>query len=386
MNSIIWGPFSVTLLVLSIQGMLLVGLLLSSSTNRSSNGFLAAFLSGVVLLTTPFTIGFAGFYDAFKWLNFAPFYWDLGFGPLVWLYVRQMGRSKLPPHLVWHFVPMALEVSYYFLVWVLLPTIAKESYNDHVHVVFVLPALRLARYLSYLSYGILTFKTFSRYQAWLAEHSGLREEFRMRWLAATLALIACIALAQASTSLLDAVSDRVTYRNQFPLYLAFSGLVWILGLEGWRHSIWNSPKMDLSEPRSNQVPVGQVLPAESLATDWRRQAEVWVARMDLEAWWREPTISLATVARRLGTNTAYLSRALNEGAGQNFSSCISFLRVRAAEQLLLKDTEKNVLDIGLDVGFASKASFNRVFKLVTGKTPSEYRKSERLISKKEDVS
>lgn len=31
--------------------------------------------------------------------------------------------------------------------------------------------------------------------------------------------------------------------------------------------------------------------------------------------------------------------------------------------------------IGYDSGFKSKASFNRVFKKITHKTPSEYRKS-----------
>jgi AraC-like DNA-binding protein len=88
-------------------------------------------------------------------------------------------------------------------------------------------------------------------------------------------------------------------------------------------------------------------------------------------WWREPEIDLAELARRLGTNTNYLSRALNEGLGMNFSAFINRLRVEAAQQDLLQPGE--ILSIALDVGFRSKASFNRAFKEYVGCTPSEWR-------------
>ena len=38
--------------------------------------------------------------------------------------------------------------------------------------------------------------------------------------------------------------------------------------------------------------------------------------------------------------------------------------------------KKQVLQIALDLGYASIAPFNRAFKAATGKTPTEYRKEK----------
>ena len=81
--------------------------------------------------------------------------------------------------------------------------------------------------------------------------------------------------------------------------------------------------------------------------------------------------SIADLARRLGTNTNYLSRALNEGLGQNFSEFVNRQRIAEAQRMLAGPGE--VLDIALAVGFGSKASFNRAFLAYTGRTPSASR-------------
>ncbi|MBQ4640394.1 MAG: helix-turn-helix transcriptional regulator [Clostridia bacterium] len=60
-------------------------------------------------------------------------------------------------------------------------------------------------------------------------------------------------------------------------------------------------------------------------------------------------------------------------------SCVDYIqqqRVALAKQLLM-DPENSIMDIVTRSGFGSVASFNRVFKQLTGQTPTQYRKTLR---------
>lgn len=76
----------------------------------------------------------------------------------------------------------------------------------------------------------------------------------------------------------------------------------------------------------------------------------------------------------MGTNTAYLSRAFNEGLGLSFNDAINRLRVAEVQrQLAASNAGGDLLAIAFAAGFSSKTSFNRVFKAQTGFTPSQFR-------------
>jgi AraC-like DNA-binding protein len=83
---------------------------------------------------------------------------------------------------------------------------------------------------------------------------------------------------------------------------------------------------------------------------------------------------LATLSARLGANTGYLSKALNDGLGMNFSTFVNGLRAEhVAERLKARD-HRDLLEIAFEAGFASKASFNRAFKARLGLSPSAFRR------------
>lgn len=93
---------------------------------------------------------------------------------------------------------------------------------------------------------------------------------------------------------------------------------------------------------------------------------------------------MAKLARKLGTNTSDLSRAINDGLGLNVDELINWLRVDAVKAAILAagaiQTEASLLDITFAAGFGSKASFNRSFKRYTGQTRSQYRQQASLKS------
>lgn len=55
------------------------------------------------------------------------------------------------------------------------------------------------------------------------------------------------------------------------------------------------------------------------------------------------------------------------------------LIIRKAAQMLLLDRKKSVEEISEECGFESVIYFRRLFKKITGRTPSEYRKNKTLI-------
>lgn len=87
-------------------------------------------------------------------------------------------------------------------------------------------------------------------------------------------------------------------------------------------------------------------------------------------------LSLAVLARQVDMTANQLSQVINQKSLSNFFNFINDYRVQAVKEKL-KDpaySHYSILAIGYDCGFRSKASLNKIFKQMTGKTPSAYQK------------
>jgi len=83
-------------------------------------------------------------------------------------------------------------------------------------------------------------------------------------------------------------------------------------------------------------------------------------------------LSLGQVARAVNTSTFYFCKMFKKATGLNFTEYLSRVRVEKAKNLLLNPNLR-VSEIAFEVGFQSLTHFNRVFKKITGQSPSEYR-------------
>jgi|GEM_PF-2882125 len=96
--------------------------------------------------------------------------------------------------------------------------------------------------------------------------------------------------------------------------------------------------------------------------------------MDVDKVYLDSELGLGQLAEKIEVSTNKLSMLLNDYIGKNFYDYINHFRVEEVKKRL-KDPnyEKQTLSsIGGDCGFNSKSAFNRIFKNLTGKTPSEY--------------
>jgi AraC-like DNA-binding protein len=89
----------------------------------------------------------------------------------------------------------------------------------------------------------------------------------------------------------------------------------------------------------------------------------------------DPELTLAQLARSLQASPHHLSQVLNEKLGQNFYQFINGYRLNEARALLSRPgaNPDKLLKIAFDCGFNSLSTFNRVFKELTGLTPSQFR-------------
>ena len=87
--------------------------------------------------------------------------------------------------------------------------------------------------------------------------------------------------------------------------------------------------------------------------------------------YRNPDISLETLAQQLNISSKHLSQVINE-SGQHFYDLINQYRIEEAKHLLKEQNGDNILQIAYRTGFNSKPTFNAAFKKMTGMTPSEY--------------
>ena len=99
--------------------------------------------------------------------------------------------------------------------------------------------------------------------------------------------------------------------------------------------------------------------------------EIWKARKFIHAHLDEE-LSLTKVAQFVNISPNYLSEKFKQVTGMNFVNYIARERVGKARELL-QDPERRISEVAFAVGFQSLSQFNRVFKKLAGKSPTQYR-------------
>ena len=98
---------------------------------------------------------------------------------------------------------------------------------------------------------------------------------------------------------------------------------------------------------------------------------IWKARRFIEEHSSEE-LSLTKVAKAVHMNPNYLSEHFKRVTGINFVEYLARARFATACDLL-RNGDRRISEIGFEAGFQSLSQFNRVFKRLSGKSPTQYR-------------
>lgn len=339
--------------------------------------FLAAFLFLFGLNLMPQVIGFSGFYQAFPWLTFAPFNNELWLGPL--LLAHTSALLKTPKHHLhkWLFAPGVLQTVYYCIAFVAMPDYKdKWAFNDAVHEPYIVPVevlvgITLSIYCVWTSWRLI-----SIYQAKLVDVQSSVESFSPTWLKRAISLFSALMTMWVAFEVYNQLIENMTYIDQFGFYLLFAAIVLWSGIqalsqirEPYPSISWttDSEKPEVAQPQNSD----EQLSALAVRID---------KTLTEQQWFRRSKLSISDLARELGTNESYVSRALNNHLNKNFNQLVNEARIDYAKQCLTQQANRSVLDIAFDSGFASKASFNRWFKQCTGLSPSAWQSHQQSIN------
>lgn len=110
--------------------------------------------------------------------------------------------------------------------------------------------------------------------------------------------------------------------------------------------------------------------------------EIWKARKFIEEH-SDEELSLTKVAQFVSISANHLSEKFKEVTGINFVDYVARTRFEKARQLL-READFRVSEIAFAVGFQSLSQFNRVFKRLSGKSPTAYRAACKVQERGQD--
>lgn len=95
-----------------------------------------------------------------------------------------------------------------------------------------------------------------------------------------------------------------------------------------------------------------------------------------ESLFKDPNLTLSTLAKRLGESSHTLSQLLNDNLQTSFADYINQKRIDYAKALLKDGKSRSIEMIAEQSGYNSLSTFYSAFKKFTGQTPARYRDAQ----------
>ena len=96
--------------------------------------------------------------------------------------------------------------------------------------------------------------------------------------------------------------------------------------------------------------------------------------MEEQRLYLNPNLKVADVANALGSSRTVISNCINSQRNCSFPQFVSTYRVAYAQELMRSRPEIKIAEVWMAAGFPSESTFFRIFKAVTGTTPTDWRR------------
>lgn len=366
--------FDLLILIGIIQGIITGVLLLNSKKNVGSNKYLALALFSFSLLTAKTPLNTLGLWDTHVF-RFFPNALELAISPLIFFYVKSLVTPKFSfkPKYWLHFVPFFLSQAYAFVVYFSALKISdfdeKDSLANWLHFNDI---KQLDEYLLLISLGVYLFYGYQElrnYKRWLdnTTSDGTYPDFG--WLMGIFRLSAIIGVFLLVNHALDLIFDfkNTTLLHWNLLVLFFTFVIYYLGLKGYLQPDFSFNKKEYAAQKDTA----------SIATGAEHSVTVGllIKAMEEDRLFLDSKLNIYKLSEMLGVPQKHLSLVINQHFKMSFRDFINEYRVTEVKSMLNREDVKHmsILGIALECGFNSEATFYRIFKKSTGKSPREYK-------------
>jgi AraC-like DNA-binding protein len=400
MPSLTLDGLHVIILLGAVQGVFLTVALATKRRNRTANRILAwTMLAFSVYLVT-------SVYHAAKLEEIAPHFLGLAyplpflFGPLIYLYAvaaadreRTFTRRDLL-HLLPFAVVALLGARFYLTNGAAKLEFYRQLVAGNVPLQFLIEDP--LKFVSGVIYTVSTIVFLRRHRERVKDSYSSTERVNLKWLlwlSVGSAGVWAIALGNQVAEWAGLARNGI---GEDYVSLAMAILTYGIGYRALRQpeifrfetAEW---PVQMSKTQSVPVPVPVAEPApstEAVSTpryvrsgltdrEASRLKQALVDSMEKKEPWRESNLTLADLAAELGTTPHKLSEVLNSEVGQTFYDFVNGYRVREVQRRIAAGEARSLkmLRLAFDAGFASKSTFNEVFKRHTSQTPSNFRQA-----------
>ena len=371
------GILRTIILLGAVQGLILCGLLYFSKNARLPGRLLSAllFLMSLACLYLCGVEGnwFGGSLVLTLLSNVVPMIIVMPMGPLIYFYIRAYLEPdfRLTLRRKRHFLPVIIDVvpqlvAAVFIIGVLLRVLPNKpgpvgAFIDEYNVYADIP-----RWLSVTIYLSLS----ARYLAgrpritWLRLFARVFLAFQAIWLVYLVPYV------------IPRYTDFVLNTfDWYPLYVPLAIIIYWLGIKGYIMAqreaglpVIPSPPLTRTSQPLSPATVDQAIPLLKKA-------------MEEDKVYLDPALNLQTLATHIGLPAKTVSAVLNQHLDKSFNEYLNEYRVEAFKQKLQDPATEHLTIVGVafECGFNSQPTFQRVFKELTGKSPTEYRKNNSQI-------
>lgn len=342
--------------------------LLLAKSNRQANKYLSflLFLSSLWLMDSFLRAG--GVYKDHPDLYFLPIFYSLGFGPLLFFYTKSITQRNFTfqGKDFYHFLPLVLQGIFYCCL-----SISSYSFKRwfwiEVHRPYTYDLEFILTLISLFLYAYMCINMIGQYNRWIREQYSEISKIHLNWVKYVYILIISLCCFWLIETILR---EYFIIYAQLPISAITLGIgILILGTAGLLQADVLSYGMEVNADIYKEE--GIVAIDDQIVTLIQNE-------MLNNQYYLDPELTLRSFSKQIDLPSRQVSNSINSGLGSSYIDFVNSYRVSLVKERLKDETYSHLTlyGIALECGFNSKSTFNRVFKNITGHTPSEFRKNE----------